>query len=157
MQRRKAAAGRVTWVSLSAILGVLLVVVIANSQVNDSSTRSGSPVPTRIPPPISITAKQLYERFHANEARANRAFKGRTLIVHGEVDRISEQEVFGGYTVSLKTSNMFASVECMTKDADFALSLDRGDAVVVVGIGDGQIMGSPFIQECKLRTTEGRW
>ena len=97
---------------------------------------------------IWMTAQELVDRYDANEARANHELKGKRLVVSGEVDNIDEHEVFGGYTVLLKTNNMFSSVHCKTENVDFALSLDKGTSITVTGIGDGQVMGSPFIEDC---------
>ena len=98
-------------------------------------------------------AEYLYKDYAANEARANSKYKGQILRVGGIVSSVEEREVFGGYTISLRTSNAFAWVYCRTDDAEFALEVSKGDRITVEGIGDGAFLGSPFIDECGRRFT----
>ena len=99
-------------------------------------------------PDVETSAETLYLRYEANEARANREFKGKVLRVSGTVIDVTEQEVFGGFTISLKGNGGWANTLCRTKDADFAASLDKGQIVAVVGVGDGQFLGSPILKNC---------
>ncbi len=74
-------------------------------------------------------------------------FKGKWMQVEGYVFSINEQEVFGGYTISLEAEG-FSTVACRTKDEDFVMTLSKGDRVTVVGIGDGQMLGNPSLKDC---------
>ena len=81
---------RGTFVAMLVVFaGMVIWAIVRDDGVPSSSSRNVSPRPVITPvaperrlPPISINATQLYDRFQANEARANRDFKGRTLGVY---------------------------------------------------------------------------
>ena len=131
-----------------AFIAVLFVVIGVTSGGGEAapprSVRESRP---RVPD-VETSAETLYLRYEANEARANREFKGKVLRVSGTVIDVTEQEVFGGFTISLKGNGGWANTLCRTKDADFAASLDKGQIVAVVGVGDGQFLGSPILKNC---------
>lgn len=98
-----------------------------------------------------VTADDLSDTYKENEARGNNMFKGKRIEVTGYVYSVTEQEILGGYTISLEAGGGWANVRCQTRNESFATSVSKGQKIVVVGIGDGQILGSPILKECQLQ------
>ena len=137
----------------------VLFVAIAIFSPGDGSGGSQPPAEDKLasePAPATFerqaTAQELVDAYGANEARANERFNGKAILVTGYVAEITEQEVFGGYTIQLEADQGWNNVMCATKDKDLALSLDTGQQVMLVGKGNGQVLGSPSLRDCRAFT-----
>lgn len=139
-----------------AIVIVIFVITEYGGRAPMPTVAAPAPTPAPITKPaekpvatlIVTHAEHLYAEYDANEARANSKYKGQILRVGGVVSSVEEHELFGGYTISLRTGNQFAWVYCKTEDASFAKEVSQGDRITVEGIGDGAFLGSPFIEQC---------
>lgn len=101
--------------------------------------------------PIVITARTLFEEYHANEVAADAKYKGRMLEVSGEVGRIAKNSIDDRMYLALD-GQVFESVRCYFSDEHgFELaSITKGQKVTVIGRGggEGQVRG------CRLRKTK---
>lgn len=131
---------------LSLVIAIFAPESDSESRPRSSPARAATAKPSEIE--IYVTADELSDTYRDNEARGNRMFKGKWIQVEGYVFSINEQEVLGGYTVSIEAGDGWNNVSCRTKDEDFVMRLSKGDRVTVVGIGDGQMLGSPSLKDC---------
>lgn len=98
---------------------------------------------------LFVTAEQAQKEYDANEARADKKFKGKSLVVSGTVSKIQsgfDDEPF----VVLKTKNMFQSPQAKFKKSEFdkVIDLNKGQKVKFACIGEGEIAGTPMFKNC---------
>jgi tRNA_anti-like len=119
------------------------------SGTSDNSPGTNSQVQT-----IDVTASQLESEYRANEVRADQQFRGWLLRVTGVVDRITN---IGAHPrVMLRSDDILGGVTCSLDDRpQEAAELERGEHIVVVGIGDGSLIGSPMLRECRVDEVTG--
>ncbi len=107
----------------SLVLGFVLCSSTEDRESNRRSIDARAPllIPTRrtpepetkeppIPKPISVSAKQLFADYQANEVRADDRYKGRALLVSGRVDSIGKDLGTDAVVVHLKTSSQIYTV-----------------------------------------------
>lgn len=98
---------------------------------------------------ISLSAKELQQSYASNEARGDKNYKGKNIIITGIVESIDSR--FGDIPViRLKTGEMFSNVmvNLAKKYRDIAVDVDKNQKVTLACIGDGIIIGSPTLKEC---------
>ena len=122
------------------------------SSAMSASASAGATEPARqAEMAMTVTADQLFDAYDANEVAADREYKGKKLQVHGTVHSVSS-DFMDRAVVSLKTSNEFSPVRA-TGDKAFtrtAASLAKGSSVVLRCTGDGEIIGSPTLDDCTI-------
>lgn len=103
-------------------------------------------------PPISVTAVNLYRAYEANEVAADGQYKGKRLLVSGEVDSI-DKNFMGHIVVHILTGNQFSSAMANLDDAgeSRAAQLSRGQSVILLCEGAGRILGSPSLDKCSVQ------
>ena len=121
-----------------------------------AATTTGPPTtaaaPTRWPPWKPSRRPASHGDGGAGDGLAGHAARRFAIACAGYVAEITEQEVFGGYTIQLEADQGWNNVMCATKDKDLALSLDTGQQVMLVGKGNGQVLGSPSLRDCRAFT-----
>lgn len=118
-----------------------------------SPASPGSPKPPPAPttPPITVTAQQLYNDYHANEVAADAKYKGRPLLVTGTISSI-DKDAFDNIQLMLATSDMFSHVMATLDDSQKskAMTLAKGNKQTVLCEGGTMIIGSPTLSDCVL-------
>ena len=100
---------------------------------------------------IDTTAQALFAAYDENEVKANRMFEDRRVVVTGPVSDFNET-MFGAIVVSLDVGQWLSSVDCemASGEEDKVIEMRKGQAVRLGGIGDGQILGSPRLEGCRV-------
>lgn len=127
--------------------------VLASSRpTTATSAVSTPPPPAPEGPPITVSAEQLYKAYKTNEISADEQYRGRVLIVTGEVKGIKKDFTDKPY-LELKTSGPFEDVAAHVQPerAGSLRALSPGARVTVVCMGNNVIMGSPQLAECVLQ------
>ena len=88
----------------------------------------------------SVTARELFDDFQANEVRANGKYKGNSIKVSGVVSRIGTDIADTPY-VALEVGDPVFSVQAMFRksDAGRLTGLSIGDQVIIQGRCDGKL------------------
>ncbi|MEX9216264.1 hypothetical protein AB7W40_19615 [Providencia rettgeri] len=98
---------------------------------------------------IYISANDMRDIYSKNEARGDKKFKGKDIIINGVVDRI--QSGIGDIPqVHLKTKDKFHGVVLsFSKDyQDIPIDLDKNQKVSFYCKGGSVIVGSPTLKNC---------
>src|SRR5580692_5412432 len=133
---------------LLIILGCAMVlgVLVALGQINRTRTTppivpsrtTAAPVEVTTPasPPIHASIKDLLSEYKANEVRADEEYKGATVQLTGQVNRIAK-DITGRMYVTMGTGKRFEipEVQCMltAENQSAASSLSKGQTITVHG------------------------
>jgi len=98
-----------------------------------------------------VTSVQLFREYHANEVAADSKYKGQHLLVTGRVAKI-RKDFTDDIVLDLMTPNQFMSAmaQIQKHDHSAAASLKRGQEVVVLCKGQGLMLGSPMLENCRI-------
>jgi hypothetical protein len=98
-----------------------------------------------------VTAVQLFRDYHANEVSADSKYKGQQLLVTGRVAKI-RKDFTDDIVLDLMTPNQFMSAmaQIQKQDHSAAANLKRGQEVVVLCKGQGLMLGSPMLENCRI-------
>lgn len=101
--------------------------------------------------PIELSAQQFFSDYSNNELSADTLYKGKALLLTGEVDEIKKDFSDDTY-LTLKTDHLFRSVRAKLNDDQLAkaASLQQGQTVVLKCIGSSMMMGSPAVKNCTI-------
>jgi hypothetical protein len=97
----------------------------------------------------TVSAKNLYASYEANEVSADQNFKGKTFYITGIVDDIKKNFMNDIY-VTLKTGKMFTSVHCYLDDEKTAAKLKKGQRVTFRGKCDGMVVTMVTMKDCEI-------
>lgn len=97
---------------------------------------------------ISANAEKLAADYKNNEVAADERYKGKKLIVAGVVQSINK-DYKGEVWIGLKTNNQFMPIHAVGLSARQAGMLAKGEVIAIVCTGDGMILGSPFLKDCR--------
>lgn len=98
---------------------------------------------------LQVDARMLYAAYDANEVAADQQFKGKRLRVTGTVEAIDSG--IGDEPVVRLSAGSFQSVHVQGLAAATAASLAKGQQITVVCTGDGEVIGSPMLEDCTLQ------
>lgn len=101
---------------------------------------------------IYVTAEKLQNEYSANEARGDKNYKGKTIIIDGVVDKIGSGLGDQPY-VDLKTKKTFDRPKLYFQKGleDIAIDLNKNQKVSFACVGNGVVMGSPVLVNCVSR------
>ncbi len=140
-----------------AAVGIFIVIGCGGQSANDTKApETGNKTLTTAPAepkaaPIKIDAKALTKAYEENELAADGKYKGKTLVVTGEISNIAE--TLGNVTVQLKGNDMLKDVMCSFDESehDRVAQLKKGSKVTLEGTGDGMTLGIYVgLQSCKV-------
>jgi hypothetical protein len=99
-----------------------------------------------------VTVTQLFNAYDNNEAAAQRAFDGRSLLVTGTLDKV-DLDMFDKPELLLKTPNQFMSAHADLVEADQSKAADlrRGQPVTLLCDKVSEVMSIPMLKDCQLR------
>ena len=105
-------------------------------------------------PELSISATELINAYNENEVKADKMYKGKIVEVNGIVDGI-DSGIDDKAIVRLSNGDEFSfdNVQCCIDDENQnnACELKKGENVIIIGKADGEIAGTPFIKDCKIK------
>ena len=129
-------------------------VSVENSDDKQTSVSNENSNKKQMEPELSISATELINAYKENEVKADKMYKGKIVEVNGIVDgidsdmddkavvRLSDGDEFSIYTVSCRIDD---------ENQDKACELEKGQNVTIVGEADGEVIGMPFIKDCKIK------
>ena len=123
----------------------------SNKQTSVSNENSNK---KQMEPELNISATELINAYKENEVKADKMYKGKIVEVNGIVDGI-DSGIDDKAIVRLSDGDEFSfdNVQCCIDDEnqDKACELKKGENVTIIGKEDGEIAGTPFIKDCKIK------
>lgn len=98
-----------------------------------------------------ITSQQLYNAYDANEVAADQKYKGKILLVSGEIEDIAK-DITDTIYITLKGGEYIGSVQCFFSKSyeNKAASLSKRQHVTIKGKCDGKMMNI-LLRGCELQ------
>lgn len=141
---------------------VLLLIVIAFVGLKKPSEKTATPEtkssnvssdkPTE---KIIVPVKNLISDYKDNEVAADEKYRGKLLDVSGVIYGITNGITDDEMIINIGTGEEYAFdyAYCYVKpsEKDKVLSLKKGDAVSMEGLGDNSTIGSPVIKDCVIK------
>ena len=141
---------------MSRYLPIVALLLTAGCPQQDAQQPQPQQPPQRVAvptapttPDVTITAMQLWKDYDANEVAADNKYKGKWLLVSGEVDSVTKD--FSGWPyIILKSPNLImrTPVRFSSDQTTFAAGLQKGQTVSTLCRCRGQSMGSPDLVDC---------
>ena len=129
-------------------------VSVENSDDKQTSVSNENSNKKQMEPELSISATELINAYKENEIKADKMYKGKIVEVNGIVDGINSG-IDDKAIVILSNGDEFSfdNVQCCidNDNQDKACELEKGQNVTIVGRADGEIAGTPFIKDCKIK------
>ena len=129
-------------------------VSVENSDSKQTSVSTENSNKKQMEPELSISATELINAYKENEIKADKMYKGKIVEVNGIVDGINSG-IDDKAIVILSDGDEFSfdNVQCCidNDNQDKACELEKGQNVTIVGRADGEIAGTPFIKDCKIK------
>lgn len=100
-------------------------------------------------PPISVTARQLYADYDANEVSADAKYRGKAIEVTGIITKIGKDALDQPF-VELAARNEFDSVLASFDSEEAVVSLKKGYKLIALCRGAGMTLGSPIVNGCQV-------
>ena len=129
-------------------------VSVENSDSKQTSVSNENSNKKQMEPELSISATELINAYNENEVKADKMYKGKIVEVNGIVDGI-DSGIDDKAIVRLSDGEEFSfdNVQCCIDDEnqDKACELEKGQNVTIIGEASGEIAGTPFIKDCKIK------
>ena len=129
-------------------------VSVENSDSKQTSVSNENSNKKQMEPELSISASELINAYKENEIKADKMYKDKIVEVNGIVDGINSG-IDDKAIVILSDGDEFSfdNVQCCidNDNQDKACELEKGQNVTIVGRADGEIAGTPFIKDCKIK------
>ena len=104
-------------------------------------------------PEPRVRAADLIRAYEANEIRADLQYKGKIVVISGQVDNISS-DIMGTPFVTLKHSDDFSfrSVQCLFSRSEMEelARLNSGERIVLRGRVAGELLMSVIVRDCSI-------
>ena len=129
-------------------------VSVENSDSKQTSVSNENSNKKQMEPELNISATELINAYKENEVKADKIYKGKIVEVNGIVDAI-DSGIDDKAIVRLSDGDEFSfdNVQCCIDDEnqDKACELKKGENVIIIGEASGEIAGTPFIKDCKIK------
>ena len=129
-------------------------VSVENGDSKQTSVSNENSNKKQMEPELNISATELINAYKENEIKADKMYKGKIVEVNGIVDAI-DSGIDDKAIVRLSDGDEFSfdNVQCCIDDEnqDKACELKKGENVTIIGKADGEIAGTPFIKDCKIK------
>lgn len=98
---------------------------------------------------IVSSAEKISADYEANEARGDKDYKEKAIVITGAVEKI-RSGIGGVPTVELSNESGINNVSLnFAKEYEMlAIDLNKGDQVSYACVGEGSIMGNPVLRDC---------
>ena len=127
---------------------------VENGDDKQTSVSNENSNKKQMEPELNISATELINAYKENEIKADKMYKGKIVEVNGIVDAI-DSGIDDKAIVRLSDGDEFSfdNVQCCIDDEnqDNACELKKGENVTIIGKADGEIAGTPFIKDCKIK------
>lgn len=99
---------------------------------------------------LPVTAQEMFKVYSANEARGDKLFKDKKIIISGTIESISSS-IGDVPIVSLKSGDMIrmVHVDFARKYRELAADLNKNQKVSFACVGGTVVIGMPSVKECK--------
>lgn len=106
---------------------------------------------------IAVTSDEVLKTYTENEARADKYYKGKSLIVSGVVGGIKSGINDEPYVV-FKAKNMFQAPQArfLESENDKVIELNKGNKVSLLCLGAGEVGGTPTFKDCVFEDTASK-
>ena len=119
--------------NIMIIIGIIyLIFIIGCSGATTESNEDNEKEVKKDNVELTITAKELSDKYKENELRADEKYKDKIIEVSGVIDSISK--VFGQTSIGLASNDLFG-VNCMfeSKYESKIAKLNKGDKITIIG------------------------
>jgi hypothetical protein len=101
----------------------------------------------------TVDATELWRAYDANEVAADNQWKGKQIIITGEVAGISK-DFTDAIIIQLRSPNEFMPTQAYVKEtsAPKAATLQKHQKIVLTCTCTGKIMASPVLRDCVIRS-----
>ena len=127
---------------------------VENGDDKQTSVSNENSNKKQMEPELNISATELINAYKENEIKADKMYKGKIVEVNGIVDAI-DSGIDDKAIVRLSNGDEFSfdNVQCCIDDEnqDKACELEKGQNVTIIGEASGEIAGTPFIKDCKIK------
>ena len=124
-----------------ALVGVVIALLACKDIGKSGKSKSSKQ------PEVTVTAKEIQSEYKANAARADAKYKGKVIQISGRIVSI-DTDLMDDPVVRLASGELLG-VSLHDLPNDVALNLNTGKSVTFVCVGDGEIMGSPRLEDCR--------
>jgi tRNA_anti-like len=138
----------VYFVGLAILAGSIGAAAEAGKVSQDAAATDAAASTAVEAPAVSVGARELFAAYDANEVAADQQFKGKRLQVSGTVDGINSD--LGDDPVVMLAAGDFQSVHVQGLPKDVAAGLSKGQHITVVCTGNGEVIGSPMLDDCSV-------
>lgn len=138
---------------ISIIVLIALVVIIgmmSGGDNNDQPANNTVETATLDEPLIVVSAREIASDYDDNEVAADQKYKGKILEVSGIVASI-DSSVGDQAIVQLVGKNEFQTVSTQGNNdfTQYATTLKKGQNIVLICKGDGEVIGFPQLKNCQ--------
>ncbi len=116
---------------------------------NVQAAEAGRDATSALADTVELAARQLYLDYQANEIAADVLYKGKALLISGEVEAI--QGNFLDQPVVHLSAGPDARVVLMGLTTNVAAGLRKGETITAACTGDGMTLDVPTARHCDLR------
>lgn len=125
--------------------------VTTDTQVDAESAEVAAP--EAVVETMEVTADELLAAYKENELAGDQEYKGKTLVVTGVLDSIQSGIGDTPYLL-LKAGDEFEfsmpQAHFDKSETDSLVTLKKGESIKIQCLGDGEMMGSPMLKDCKV-------
>lgn len=134
------------------LIGVVMVYMCVSVPSNDGSN-ANSAQSNYSTPDIETTASRMINTYQENEVRADAIYKNKVIKMTGIVSSISS-DITNEAVINFAPNGDELSFNTLmaSGDNDFhnkAVNLKKGQKVTLICLGDGEVIGSPLLKDCK--------
>lgn len=153
------------WATAGLLVAALLVFVMVRftasnrhldsamaSSAAESAESASQTAPQKPPPPLRISAAQLYSEYDQNAVAANDEFAGRTLAVSGKILGVDKPST-GGLHLRIGADQYgFNDIGAQLAESNDAAAeqLKRGQSVTLVCTDVHRALGSVALDKCSI-------
>lgn len=102
------------------------------------------------PPTPPVSAARLSRDYKTNEASADIAYKGKSLLVNGVVDAINKNSEIPSVILSGGAAARAVQAQFPKTELDKLSPLKQGQKITLTCVGAGTVNGSPILKGCTL-------
>ena len=145
------------WVAI-VLIALIVIGIFAGGNESANQNQKESATTEQIDvieePPLKVKASELLNDYKNNEVAANKKYKDKTLEVTAIVESIQSGLMDEPYLV-LKAGDQYdfnkPQAHIAKSDVDKAASLNKGQQVVLVCIGNSEVAGTPMLKDCVIQ------
>jgi hypothetical protein len=146
---RKAIAGQIGGLQSALLMIGIGILILAYW---DSPAPKQTARETKLANAQALSAEQLYSAYHNNEVVADRAYRGKALVIVGEVWS-NDRPALGAISLKLavlKQHSNFVRANLMITEGAKSRDIFRGFSVTLSCFGGGMVLGDPQLDECTI-------